>query len=174
MSTTARVPDTSTMLHGAGPASAVLRTIVTTDRDSAMLLLRVALGIILFPHGAQHLLGWFGGYGFAGTHEWMTETLGFPASLSALAIVVEFFAPLALIVGLAGRLAALGVAGLMIGAASVHIPHGFFMNWFGTLPAGAEGYEYHLLVLSMALAIVLRGSGAWSIDRALGRRLQHR
>lgn len=143
--------------------------VLRTDADPAMLLLRIALAVILFPHGAQHLLGWFGGYGFAGTHQWMTGTLGFPGSLAALAILVEFFAPFALIVGIGGRIAALGVAGLMVGAASTHFDHGFFMNWFGTLPAGAEGYEYHLLVLAIALAIVLRGSGAWSVDRVLSR-----
>lgn len=94
----------------------------------------------------------------------MTDTVGFPTVLAALAVVTEFVAPIALIAGIGGRIAAAGVVGLMIGAASAHAEHGFFMNWDGALPAGAEGYEYHLLVIAIALAIVIRGSGAWSID----------
>ena len=163
------VHGTAARLTSGGGFSGLVQGVLRTDADPAMLLLRVAVAVILFPHGAQHLLGWFGGYGFSGTHQWMTATLGFPSSLAALAILVEFFAPFALIVGVGGRIAALGVAGLMVGAASTHLEHGFFMNWFGTLPAGAEGYEYHLLVLAIALAIILRGSGVWSVDRVLSR-----
>lgn len=151
---------------------ALLGAVVETEEVAAPTLLRVSLGLIMFPHGAQHLLGWFGGYGFAGTHEWMTVTLGFPASLAALAIVTEFFAPLALIVGLGGRVAALGIAGLMVGAASTHWENGFFMNWYGALPAGEEGFEFHLLVIAMSVALVIQGSGAWSVDRLLGRRFR--
>ncbi len=153
--------------NGGAWESAVRRAIIETDRDPAMSLLRVSLAAILFPHGAQHLLGWFGGYGFSATHEWMTATLGFPSALSTVAILTEFFAPFALVVGIGGRIAALAVVGLMAGAASTHVANGFFMNWFGLLPAGTEGFEYHLLVLAMALAIIVRGSGAWSVDRAL-------
>lgn len=145
----------------------IARAIIGTERDPAMLVLRVSLAGILFPHGAQHLLGWFGGYGFAATHAWMTATLGFPGPLSTLAILTEFFAPFALVIGIGGRIAALGVVGLMAGAVSTHIMNGFFMNWFGALPAGAEGFEYHLLVLAIAVAIIVRGSGAWSLDREL-------
>lgn len=148
-------------------AAALLHRLLRTDDRAAPALLRVALGAIMFPHGAQHLLGWYGGYGFAGTMEWMTGTVGFPAPLAALAILTEFFAPFALVLGLGGRLAALGIAGLMVGAASTHLPNGFFMNWFGALPAGAEGFEYHLLALAIALAVALQGSGAWSLDRLL-------
>lgn len=132
-------------------------------------LARVAVGLILFPHGAQHVLGWFGGYGFQGTLGWMTGTLGFPAVLAVLALVTEITAPVALILGLGGRVAALGVIGLMLGAASTHLANGFFMNWFGSLPAGSEGFEYHLLVIALAGIVVLGGSGAWSLDQLLGR-----
>ncbi len=138
-----------------------------TDAQSGPTVLRLALGAIMLPHGAQHLLGWFGGYGFAGTHVWMTQTLGFPDVLAALAIVTEFLAPLALLVGAASRLAALGIAGIMVGALITHLPNGFFMNWFGRLPAGAEGFEYHLLVLTMAAALVVQGGGALSLDRLI-------
>jgi len=118
----------------------------------------MALALVLFPHGAQHLLAWFGGYGFAGTYQWMTG-LGFPGALAAVAIYVEFVAPFALLLGIAGRVAALGVVGLMLGAASVHVGNGFFMNWFGKLPAGAERYEYHILLATLAVAVAIAGAG---------------
>jgi putative oxidoreductase len=121
----------------------------------------------MFPHGTQHALGWFGGFGFRGTLGWMTDTLGFPAPLAAIAIVVELLAPIALVLGLGSRLAAAGIFGLMVGAASTHLPNGFFMNWFGTLAPGVEGYEYHLIVLALAAVVVIEGGGALSIDRLL-------
>ena len=98
-----------------------------------------------------------------------TGTLGFPAFLAVIALVTEITAPVALVLGLGGRVAALGVIGLMLGAASTHLSNGFFMNWFGTLPAGSEGFEYHLLVLALAGIVALGGSGAWSLDRLLQR-----
>jgi putative oxidoreductase len=149
----------------------MLTKLLSTSPDAAPLVARVSLGLIMFPHGAQHALGWFGGYGFAGTLEWMTGTLGFPAPLAALAIATELVAPFALVLGLGGRLAALGIAGLMLGATSTHLANGFFMNWFGTLPAGSEGFEYHLIALALATVVVLSGSGALSIDAYLARRL---
>ena len=143
------------------------RPLIATTGDNAPTISRIALALALFPHGAQHALGWFGGYGFAGTHAWMTKTLGFPAPLAALAIATELLAPFALLLGLAGRLAALGIAGIMLGAISTHLPNGFFMNWFGRLPAGQEGFEYHLLVMVLCAVVVLKGSGALSLDRWL-------
>jgi putative oxidoreductase len=145
----------------------MLRRILHTPRDFAPLLARVTLALVLVPHGLQHMLGWFGGYGFGGTLGWMTGTLGFPAPLAALAITTEFVAPFALLLGFAGRPAALGILGLMLGALSTHVANGFFMNWFGSLPAGSEGFEYHIVVMALAATVVLQGSGAWSIDRLL-------
>lgn len=145
----------------------MLRTIIATRRGSAPVVARLVLGLVMFPHGTQHALGWFGGYGFRGTLDWMTGTLGFPAPLAALAIVVELLAPVALVLGLGGRLAAAGIFGLMVGAASTHIANGFFMNWFGSLAPGAEGYEYHLIALALAAVVVIEGSGTLSIDRLL-------
>ena len=147
---------------------ALARTLIRTTSDTGATIARTALALILFPHGAQHALGWFGGYGFRATHAWMTQTLGFPAPLAALAIVIELLAPLALLVGLGSRLAAVGLAGLMAGAISTHLPSGFFMNWFGRLPTGQEGFEYHLLVLALCAVVVVKGSGALSLDRRLG------
>jgi putative oxidoreductase len=148
----------------------MFRRVLTTRPDAAPLAARVVLALVMFPHGAQHALGWFGGYGFAGTHAWMTDTLGFPAPLAAIAIITELLAPIALLAGAGGRLAALGIFGLMVGAASTHLDDGFFMNWFGTRPAGSEGFEYHLLVMALSAVVVLAGSGALSVDAWLSRR----
>jgi putative oxidoreductase len=142
------------------------RLLRTTTRPGPALA-RLTLALVLFPHGAQHVLGWFGGYGFHGTLQWMTGTLGFPAPLAALALVTELVAPFALLAGLGGRVAALGIIGLMLGALSTHVANGFFMNWFGSLPAGHEGFEYHILALALAGTVALEGSGAWSLDRLL-------
>jgi putative oxidoreductase len=138
-----------------------------TTRDPVVAVVRLTVALVLFPHGAQHVLGWFGGYGFGGTLGWMTDTLGFPAPLAVLALLTEIAAPVALLLGAGGRLAALGVVGLMLGALSTHVANGFFMNWFGTLPAGQEGFEYHVLMIALALVVVVRGSGAWSLDGRL-------
>lgn len=143
------------------------RRLLATTSDGGALVARLGLAALLFPHGAQHALGWFGGYGFGGTHNWMTATLGFPGWAAALAIVAELVAPFALALGLAGRIAALGVMGLMAGAISTHWANGFFMNWFAALSAGAEGFEYHLVVSALALVVVVKGSGAASLDQSL-------
>ena len=149
----------------------LLAPLAATRSDYGSTVARLVLGLVMLPHGAQHALGWFGGYGFQGTLGWMTETLGFPAPLAALAIATELLAPVALVLGLGGRPAALGIAGLMLGAASTHLSNGFFMNWFGTMPAGTEGFEYHLIVLALSGVVVLQGSGALSLDRLLARRM---
>lgn len=167
--TASAITERPTSLHASRKAHLSVASLLNTNRDSAPVILRAVLALVLFPHGAQHLIGWFGGYGFSGTYQWMTG-LGFPGPLAALAIATEFLAPLALAVGVASRLAALGVIGLMLGAVRVHIVNGFFMNWFGALPAGTEGFEYHVLVLAMAAALVVSGAGRWSLDRLLEER----
>ena len=147
------------------------RKLIATNSDLGALAGRVMLGAIMLPHGFQHALGLFGGYGFSGTLGWMTKTLGFPAPLAAVAIATELIAPFALIFGLGGRLASLGIIGIMAGAISTHAPNGFFMNWFGGLPAGAEGFEYHLLAMGLGAVVVMDGSGALSVDAWLASRL---
>ena len=142
-------------------------TLLATKRDTGPFVARLALGLVLFPHGAQHALGWFGGYGFSGTLSWMTGTLGFPAPLAALAIMTELVAPLALLVGAGGRVAAALLFVHMAFAASIHWSNGFFMNWFGALPKGEEGFEYHLLAMALALVVAIAGSGRFSLDRKL-------
>lgn len=145
-----------------------------TENSGTQLMLRLVLAGVMFPHGAQHLLGWFGGYGLEATVGWMTQNLAIPAAIATFAVLVEFFAPIALMVGLGGRLAGLGLAGLMAVAAQTHAANGFFMNWFGTLEAGVEGYEYHLFAIAIALAIAVKGSGAISLDRLITGRLEAR
>lgn len=141
-----------------------LQRLLRTSRSPVETAVRLTLGLVLLPHGAQHLLGAFGGYGPEATIKWMTGMLGVPAWVAAVAIVVEFVGPLALVAGAGARVAGLALAVFMGVAASTHVANGFFMNWFGALPAGAEGYEYHLLAIAMAGAIAVRGAGAWSVD----------
>ena len=143
----------------------MLRKLMQTDEHAGMLIVRLTLGLVMFPHGAQKLLGWFGGAGFAGTLHGMTG-MGLPAALVVLIIAVEFLGSLARIFGFLGRVSALGFLGLMLGAIfMVHLPNGFFMNWMGSQKG--EGFEYHLLVIGMALAILVKGSGSLSVDRSM-------
>jgi putative oxidoreductase len=154
-------------IAASNPASALLAKLVTTERDPAATAARVALGAVLFPHGAQHALGWFGGYGFTGTLGWMTGTLGFPAPVAALGIVTELVAPLLMLVGFGGRATAIMLAGFMATAASTHFASGFFMNWFGGMKPGVEGFEYHLLAVALAVVVAIKGMGSYSLDRVL-------
>jgi putative oxidoreductase len=138
-----------------------------TDGLAVPLVLRLTLAVVMFPHGAQNLLGWFGGHGFRGTMAFFTKS-GIPAPLAFLAIMAEFLGPIGLALGLLTRVAALGLGVVMLVAAlTVHGKHGFFMNWYGTQPG--EGYEYHLLALGIALALVIGGGGAWSVDALIAR-----
>ncbi len=144
----------------------MLKRLVQTEDDIGMLIVRLALGAVIFPHGAQKLLGWFGGHGFAGTMQFFTSQMGLPAVVVFLVILAESFGALALIVGFLGRVGAFGVLCVMTGAIfMVHLQHGFFMNWYGNQKG--EGYEYHLLAIGMALAVLIKGSGALSVDRSL-------
>jgi putative oxidoreductase len=144
-----------------------MKKLMGTSNDVAFTILRFVLGVVFFAHGAQKMLGWFGGYGFHGTMGFF-EHIGMPAPVAFLVICTEFFGGLGLIVGLLTRIAALGIGGEMIGAIFiVHLPNGFFMNWFGNQKG--EGVEYHLLVIAIAAALLLRGGGAFSVDRALSK-----
>jgi putative oxidoreductase len=149
----------------------ILDRMLSADRDRTLLFQRVALGSIMFPHGAQKLLGWFGGYGFSGTMGFFTGTMHLPAPLAFLVILAESLGAVGLVLGAGTRLAALGIAAVMLGAiVTTHAGVGFFMNWFGT--QGGEGFEYHLLAVALALPLAVRGGGALSIDGALAGRLR--
>jgi len=144
----------------------MLRKLIATDDDVASLVLRVVLGIVFFAHGAQLALGWFGGNGFSATMQFFTQNMHIPAAFAFLAIMAQFLGSLGLIVGLLTRVAAFGIAVVMLVATvMIHLPVGFFMNWFGNQKG--EGYEYHLLAMVIALALMIKGGGKASIDRAL-------
>jgi len=161
---------TQDLVAPASPAilSRVLHALTATHAGVSSTVLRVVLGAVMFPHGAQKLLGWFGGYGFSGTMGFLTGNVGLPTPLAALVIVAEFFGSIALVLGLFSRAAAVGIISVMIGAVvTTHLPNGFFMNWTGQ--QAGEGFEYHLLAIGMALAILIQGSGRYSLDRLLAR-----
>jgi putative oxidoreductase len=144
-----------------------MKRLMSTSDDVVLTTLRLVLGVVYFAHGAQKMLGWFGGYGLHGTMGFFTH-MGMPAPVAFLVICTEFFGGLGLIVGLLTRIAALGIGVEMIGAIfMVHLPNGFFMNWAGNQKG--EGFEYHLLAIAVSAALLLRGSGAFSLDRALSK-----
>jgi putative oxidoreductase len=144
----------------------MIRKLIATDNDRATAILRLVLGVIFFAHGAQKMLGWFGGYGFTGTMGFFTSVMHIPALFALLAICAEFFGGLGLILGFLTRIAALGVfSNMIVAIAMVHGQYGFFMNWTGAQKG--EGFEYHLLVLAVTTFLMIRGAGAASIDRML-------
>lgn len=139
-----------------------------TDESTALFMIRVVVGVVLFAHGAQKLLGWFGGQGFTGTMSVFTGTVGLPWLVAFLVIIAEFFGSLALIAGFLTRFTAASFMLIMLGAiATVHWSKGFFMNWFGQQQG--EGFEYHLLVLGMSAALLVAGGGKWAVDRFIAR-----
>ena len=141
-----------------------------TDSSVTSLILRLALGAVFFPHGAQKVLGWFGGYGFTGTMGFFTGTMHIPALFAFLAIAAEFAGSIGLILGLGTRIAALGIASTMVVAiATVHAQFGFFMNWTGAQKG--EGFEYHILAIAIAIALIIRGGGLLSADGAIAKKL---
>lgn len=158
---TVSVPDRSLALRG-------LRALVATDHDWSATAARVTLGAVMLPHGAQKLLGWFGGPGFDGAMGFLTGPIHLPAALAALIILIESVGSLGLVLGIGGRALAAGIASIMVGAiATVHYANGFFMNWYGA--QAGEGFEYHLLAIGLAVVVMLRGSGAASVDRLFTR-----
>jgi putative oxidoreductase len=146
----------------------MFRKLMNTTDDLAITIPRLALGVVFFAHGAQKALGWFGGYGFSGTMGFFTQQMHIPAAFAFLAICAEFLGGIGLLIGFLGRVAAFGIACDMVVAVwMVHRHFGLFANWSG-LQKG-EGYEYHVLAIAITLAIMIKGSGALSVDRALSK-----
>jgi putative oxidoreductase len=144
----------------------MFKRLLQTPDDKTLTLLRLVLGVVFFAHGAQKALGWFGGYGFKGTMGFFTQNMHIPAPFAVLAIAAEFLGGLGLIVGLLSRIAAFGIAvNMAVAVVMVHMANGFFMNWTGQQKG--EGFEYHLLVLAITITLMIRGAGAFSIDRAI-------
>ncbi len=147
-----------------------MKAFFQTDESWTGLILRLTLGLVMLPHGAQKLLGMFGGFGFDGTMGFFTEKMGIPWIIAFLIIMGESFGSLGLIAGFLTRFSAASIGVIMLGAITmVHLPHGFFMNWFGK--QSGEGYEYHLLVLGIAIALTIAGAGRWSVDQQIAQRI---
>lgn len=146
------------------------KIIATNANNWAALIARLALGLTIFPHGAQKLLGWFGGYGFTGTMGYFTTQVHLPYIIGLLFILIEFFGSLFLIFGFLSRIAAIGFIGIYIGAvATVHAANGFFMNW-NMEAAKGEGWEYFILLFALAIIVLIAGAGKASIDAAISKR----
>jgi putative oxidoreductase len=151
----------------------MIRKLIATNNDIATAILRLVLGVIFFAHGAQKMLGWFGGYGFTGTMGFFTGVMHIPAPFAFLAIAAEFFGGLGLIFGVLTRVAAFGIfSNMVVAVAMVHHQFGFFMNWTGAQKG--EGYEYHLLILAASVFLMIRGAGAVSVDRLLSSPVNNR
>ena len=143
----------------------MLNRFFQTEDDVSVLIARLFLGVVILPHGLQKLLGMFGGGGFSATVDFFVNS-GMPAAVAFLIIIGESFGAAGLIIGFLSRLAALGITLIMLGAIFlVHLPNGFFMNWTGNQPG--EGFEYHLLAIGLALVVLIKGGGKWSVDGAL-------
>jgi putative oxidoreductase len=144
----------------------MLWNLFSTDQDWTLTAIRVILGVIFFAHGAQKMLGWFGGAGLNETLRTMQEFLHLPVPLAFLAVTSEFLGGAGLIVGLFSRMAAIGICVTMVSAiVMVHGRYGLFMNWLGDRKG--HGIEFHLLAIALAIVIVVRGAGAASLDRLL-------
>src|SRR5229473_7944789 len=149
------------------PGGPMFRKFLSTDNDPAALVMRLTLAVVFFAHGAQKVLGWWGGYGAAATIQGFSK-MGLPPVITALVMVAELGGSLLLILGFLTRLGALGIGCVMAAATlMVHAKVGFFMNWSGTQKG--EGFEYHLLALGIALALLVSGAGLWSFDAAIAR-----
>ncbi len=139
------------------------KQLLNTDNNYSSLILRIALGLIIIVHGLDKL-----GDGFQPFMGYFTGVLNMPAVLGWLTVFIETAGCLMLIAGFATRVNAFLLFGLFTGMiVFVHWSDGFLMNWFGQLDAGKEGFEYHLLVLAMSAALMIKGSGAFSIDKYL-------
>ena len=149
----------------------MFNSLLGTNGDWAIAIARIALGVVFFAHGAQKMLGWFGGTGLRTTVRIFRENLHIPTPLAVLAVAAEFLGGLGLIVGLFSRVAALGIAVVMcVALFAVHRKFGFFMDWYGD-KRGHHGIEYHILVLALALVVIFKGAGALSLDQVLSHHL---
>ena len=148
----------------------MLTWMIGTEGDWVTTIIRIVLGIVFFAHGAQMALGWFGGAGLLKTIRTFQENLRIPLPLALLSVAAEFLGGLGLIVGLLSRIAAFGIAVVMsVALLVVHRKFGFFMNWFGEKQG--HGIEYHILVLTLAMVVIIKGAGAFSLDKVLYQRI---
>jgi len=149
----------------------MIRRLFKTDGTISGTTLRILLGIVIFPHGAQKLMGWFGGEGFTASMRWFESSFHIPTIFALLAILAESVGAVALIAGFFTRIAALAISvNMLVAVALVHRKIGFFMNWTGT--AKGEGFEYHILVAAIGIALMIMGGGRWSLDGVIARKLK--
>ena len=142
------------------------RMIFFSENNWTGLVLRLTLGFIMLPHGMQKMFGLFGGNGFRATMDYFTDTMKIPFIVSLLIIAIEFFCSIGLIAGFSSRICALLFLVIMTGAIlTTNYNHGFFMNWIGNQKG--EGFEYHLLVIGQCIALLVTGSGKYSIDNMI-------
>lgn len=143
------------------------KLLFNTNESYSPFVLRSFLALVFFPHGAQKLLGWFGGFGFEGTMNYFTQQVGLPYVMGLTVILIEFFGPIFLLIGFATRLWSLGILVVSAGIILTTFNEYFFMNWFGNQKE--EGYEFFLLIIGMSVSLIVSGSGKFSIDGALQR-----
>ena len=146
------------------------KLVFTTSENWSITALRMVLGIVIFSHGAQAMLGWFGGFGLSATLQALTTFMGLPWLVALFVVCVQFFGSLMLLAGIGTRVAALGIFGMFIGMITYHFDFGFHMNWMGTKQG--EGFEYHVLVLAMCIVLLIDGGGSLSLDRKLTKQFQ--
>lgn len=147
----------------------LVKKLLKTHPNMGYSIARLTLGLVIFPHGAQKLLGLFGGYGYTATMESFTTQMGLPSFVAFSIIIIEFFGSISLILGLFSRFWAVSLIGMFIGIIyTTQLANGFFMNWFGN--QAGEGYEYSLLIIGLALIIMVNGSGTWSIDKLISKK----
>lgn len=149
-----------------------IKKFLATDQQSwSLLIVRLALGFVLLPHGMQKALGMFGGYGFAGTVGFF-QSMGMPFIIGTLVILAEFVGSIGVIIGLGTRFMAASILLTMSGAMVLggHLQNGFFMNWFGMQKG--EGVEYFILIIGLALATVIGGSGKFSFDNLVSKQIK--
>jgi putative oxidoreductase len=142
-----------------------MKKLLSTNANNWMALVaRLALSITIFPHGAQKLLGWFGGYGYNGSMGFLTGQMHLPLIIALLVILTEFFGSLLLLFGFLTRIAAFATLVSFLGALfTVHIHNGFFMNW-GMQANTGEGYEYFILLFGLVIIPLVAGGGKASLD----------
>ncbi|AXT54589.1 DoxX family protein [Aquimarina sp. AD1] len=147
----------------------LIKKLLKTHPNIGFSIARLTLGLVIFPHGAQKLLGLFGGYGYSATMEALTTQMGLPSIVAVSVIMIEFFGAISLIIGIFSRFWAISLAGMFLGIIfTAQLEHGFFMNWFGN--QAGEGYEYSLLIIGLALTIIIHGSGKYSIDHLISKK----
>ncbi|MBO0323516.1 DoxX family protein [Muricauda sp. CAU 1633] len=147
----------------------LVKTLMKTNPNIGFSIARLTLGLVLLPHGAQKLLGLFGGFGYSATMESFTTQMGLPNIVAFSIIMIEFFGSISILLGFLSRFWAVSIIGMFIGIIlTTQVEHGFFMNWFGN--QAGEGYEYSLLVIGLALTILVNGSGKWSIDNLIAKK----